>query len=93
MRRLGKAVGNVAVGYAQEKDADARRDAQRCMLAVMAENPDAGDKEVARIALTRLAKEHAKDDPRLSFVTPKEVARLRRVLALAALERAREKKE
>jgi hypothetical protein len=92
MRRFGKAIGSVAAGYTKERDGDERRDAQRCMLSVMAENPDADDKEIARIARTRLAKEHSKDDPRLRFVTPDAVSRLRRALAVAALERAKSRR-
>src|SRR5262245_43568615 len=86
-RRLGKTVGNIAAGYAKERDAEERRDAQRCMLAVMRENPDANEKEIARIARARLAMDYSEDDPRVQFVTPGAVARLQRVLAVAALER------
>ena len=91
-RRLGKAVGNLAVGYVKGKDDD-RRDAQRCMLAVMMENPDADEKEVARLARARLAKEHSKDDPRVKLVTEKAVAKLQRALAVAALERKKSERE
>ena len=43
-RKVGRAVGNVAAGYSRAKDAEPRRDAQRCMLAAMAEDPDASDR-------------------------------------------------
>lgn len=86
-RRLGRAVGNVAAGYDREKDAGPRRDAQRCILALMAEHPDASDDEIARRARKRLAKEHGEDDARLDFATKVVVERLRRALAVAALER------
>jgi hypothetical protein len=89
-RKLGRAVGNVAVGYGRAKDAEPRRDAQRCMLAVMGEDPDASDKEIAKRARKRLAAEHGEDDDRLDFVTPKAVENLRRALAVAALERKKE---
>lgn len=92
-RRLGRAVGNVAAGYDREKDAAPRRDAQRCMLAVMAEDPDASDKEVARRAKKRLVDEHGEDDVRVDWVTPDAVARLRRALAVAALERKKSARE
>jgi hypothetical protein len=93
-RRLGKAVGSVAAGYAKEKEGAERRDAQRCMLSVLAENPDASEKEIARIARARLAKEHGKNDRRVQLVTPEAVVRLERALAVAALERKKsEEKE
>jgi hypothetical protein len=86
-RRIGRAVGNVAAGYDRAKDDAPRRDAQRCMLAVMAEDPDASDKAIAARSRKRLAADHGKDDERLDFVTPEAVERLRRALAVAALER------
>ena len=92
-RRIGKAVGNLAVGYTKGKDAEEKRDAQRCMLAVMTENPDADEEEVARIARARLAKEHSKNDPRVKLATPEAVARLQRALAVAALERKRSERK
>jgi hypothetical protein len=91
-RRLGRAVGNVAAGYDREKDAVPRRDAQRCMLAVMAEDPDATDKEVVRRARKRLSAEHGDDDERLDFVSIAAVERLRKALAVAALERRQSKR-
>jgi hypothetical protein len=92
-RRVGRAVGNVAAGYEREKDAAPRRDAQRCMLALMAEDPDASDEAIARRAKKQLRAEHGKDDDRLDFVTPAAVERLRKALALAALERRKEQKK
>lgn len=86
-RRFGRAVGNVAAGYDREKDAASRRDAQRIILALMAEDPDASDREIARRAKKRLADEHGADDARLDFATSVAVERLRRALAVAALER------
>jgi hypothetical protein len=90
MRRIGKAVGNVAAGYASEKDAAERRDAQRVILAVMAEHADATEKEIAKLARARLAKEHGKDDPRLDWATPDAVKRLQKALAVAALARQKD---
>jgi hypothetical protein len=87
MHRLGRAVGNVAAGYARETDAVERRDAQRAILAVMADEPDATDEKVARLAKKRLARDHGEDDPRLDWASPPAVGRLRRALAVAALER------
>jgi hypothetical protein len=92
-RRLGRAVGNVAAGYDREKDAEPRRDAQRCMLAVMADDPDATDKDVVRRARKRLAAEHGEENERLDFVSVAAVERLRKALALAALERRKESKQ
>ena len=89
-RRLGRAVGNVAAGYDREKDAVERRDAQRVMLAVMAEDPDASDKEVVRRARKRIETEHGAEDVRLDWVTGAAVERLRRALAVAALERKKD---
>jgi hypothetical protein len=92
-RRIGRAVGNVAAGYDRAKDAAPRRDAQRCMLALMAEDPDASDKAIATRARKRLATEHGDDDERLDFVSTKAVENLRRALAVAALERKNERDE
>lgn len=92
-RRLGRAVGNVAAGYDRAKDAGPRRDAQRCMLAVMAEDPEASDKDLARRAKERLADQHGVDDVRLDWVTTDAIARLRRALAVAALERRKKESE
>lgn len=92
-RRVGRAVGNVAAGYDRAKDAAPRRDAQRCILALMVEDPDASDKEIARRAKKRLAAEHGGDDDRLDYATPVAVERLRRALAVAALERQKEEKK
>ena len=92
-RRIGRAVGNVAAGYEREKDAGPRRDAQRCILALMAEDPDASDKVIAARARKRLATEHGEDDERLDFATAVAVERLRKALAVAALERRKEEKE
>lgn len=94
-RRLGRAVGSVAAGYESEKDAKTRKEAQRIMLAVMADDPDASDKDTARHARKRIAEEHADDDDAnaervnelIEWVTPEAVGRLRRALAVAALER------
>jgi hypothetical protein len=86
-RRVGRAVGNVAAGYERAKDTGPRRDAQRCMLALMSEDPDASDEIIARRARRQLAAEHGDGDERLDFVTPKAVLRLRQALAVAALER------
>lgn len=57
------------------------------MLASMAADPDANDDEIARRAKNRLADEHGPDDERVDFATPAAVERLRRALAVAALER------
>ena len=86
-RRLGRAVGNVAAGYGSEKEAAERKEAQRVMLALMAEDPDASDKEIAKRARKQLAEAHGKDDVRLDWATEAAVARLRKALAVAALER------
>lgn len=59
----------------------------------MAEDPDASDKEIARRAKKRLGKEHGDEDERLDFATPDAVLRLRKALALAALERKKEEKD
>lgn len=92
-RRIGRAVGNVAAGYDRAKDAGPRRDAQRCMLASMGEDPDASDKVIASRARKRLAAEHGEDDERLDFVSAKAVENLRKALAVAALERTKERKK
>ena len=89
-RRLGRAVGNVAAGYDRAKDAAPRRDAQRVLLEVMAEDPDASDEVIASRGRKRLAKEHGDDDVRLDWATPVAVERLRRALAVAALERKKD---
>lgn len=88
-RRIGRAVGNVAAGYDRAKDAGPRRDAQRCMLALMAADPDASDKAIASRARKQLAAEHGEDDERLDFATATAVGLLRKALAVAALERKR----
>ena len=92
-RRIGRAVGNVAAGYDREKDGAPRRDAQRCMLALMAEDPDASDKLIAARAKKQLGAEHGADDERLDFVSAAAVERLRKALAVAALERKKEEKK
>lgn len=92
-RRVGRAVGSVAAGYQRTKDEAPRRDAKRCMLALMAEDPDASDEAIASRARKKLAKEHGEDDDRLDFVSPKAVENLRRALAVAALERKKEHDE
>lgn len=86
-RRFGRAVGNVAAGYGSEKDSAERKDAQRCILALMSEHPDASDADIAKRARKQLATEHGKDDVRLDWATEAAVARLRKALAVAALER------
>ena len=88
-RRLGKTVGTIAAGYVKERDAEARRDVQRCMLAVMSETPDASEDEIADVARARLAMAHGDDDSRVRLATSEVVRHLQRLLAVAALERKR----
>lgn len=91
MQRLGRGVGSVAAGYESEKDAAVRKDAQRRLLALMAEDPDASDKEIAKRARAAITEEIGADDAMLEWTTPETVLRLRRALAVAALERMKEK--
>ena len=86
-------MGSVAAGYDRAKDAGPRRDAQRCMLALMAEDPDASDKVIASRARKRLGAEHGEDDERLDFVSTNAVLNLRKALAVAAVERTKERGE
>ena len=59
----------------------------------MGEDPDASDKVIASRARKRLAAEHGEDDERLDFVSAKAVENLRKALAVAALERTKERKK